>query len=365
MTFFSPSSVSRRQFLSATAAGTLAVTGSPALLTASKTKSSRVLGEGDYKYEVIHDWPQLPDRFTWQTSHGVAIDRAGCLYVIHMGNADLRDHPSIFVFDPDGKYIRSFGQEFQGGGHGIEVRQEGNEEFLYVCSYRNIMNIAKLDLLGKNVWQQNAPMQSGVYARSDDTNKGNAKGRDKFQPTNFAFLDNGDFLLADGYGSYYIHRYDREGRWQSCFGGPGSGKGKFDTPHGLWIDKRAGREPAIVVCDRVNNTLQYCSLDGKYQDTIEGFGLPANADTWQDLLLIPELQARVTLLNKNNEVVARLGDDVARITGPRGGDIRNRPQDWVPGKFVHPHDACFDHDGNIFVAEWVQTGRISKLKRLA
>jgi hypothetical protein len=282
-----------------------------------------------------------------------------------MGNAELRDHPSIFVFDPDGKYIRSFGQEFQGGGHGIEVRQEGNEEFLYVCSYRNVKNFAKLDLQGKIVWQQNAPMQSGVYARGEDTNKSAGKGRDKFQPTNFAFLDDGGFLLADGYGSYYIHHYDRDGKWLSCFGGPGSGEGKFDTPHGLWIDKRTGREPSIVVCDRVHNTLQYFSMDGKYQEpTIQGFGLPANADTWQDLMVIPELQARITILDKQNKVVALLGDDVARITGPGGAEIRNRPQDWIPGKFVHPHDACFDRDGNILVAEWVKTGRISKLKRL-
>ena len=27
---------------------------------------------------------------------------------------------------------------------------------------------------------------------------------------------------------------------------------------------------------------------------------------------------------------------------------------WQPGKFIHPHDACFDKDGNIFVAEWVE-----------
>ena len=105
-------------------------------------------------------------------------------------------------------------------------------------------------------------------------------------------------------------------------------------------------------------------MDSKYQKTISGFGLPANADTWQDLLVIPELQARITLLNNKNEVVAHLGDDVRRVTGPRGNEIRNHPQDWIPGKFVHPHDACFDRDGNIFVAEWVQTGRISKLKRL-
>jgi hypothetical protein len=31
---------------------------------------------------------------------------------------------------------------------------------------------------------------------------------------------------------------------------------------------------------------------------------------------------------------------------------------------VHPHDACFDHEGNILIAEWVATGRVTKLKRL-
>jgi hypothetical protein len=38
---------------------------------------------------------------------------------------------------------------------------------------------------------------------------------------------------------------------------------------------------------------------------------------------------------------------------------------WQPGKFLHPHDACFDAAGNIFVAEWVHTGRITKLRKLA
>jgi hypothetical protein len=70
-------------------------------------------------------------------------------------------------------------------------------------------------------------------------------------------------------------------------------------------------------------------------------------------------------LNAKNEVVARLGDDVARVTGQDGGAIRGDKNLWQPGKFVHPHDACFGHDGSIFVAEWVGTGRVSKLKRLA
>ena len=354
----------RRQFLSTAAAGTAAVVGAPAILTASKTDSARILGDGDYQYEVIHEWPQLPDKFTWQTTHNVAVDKGGNLYVIHQGHADQSDHPSIFVFDADGRYIRSFGNQFQGGGHGIEIREEGGQEFLYVCAYQALKTFAKLDLHGETVWQQYAPMQSGVYAADEDTNRTGQWGRDRFMPTNFAFLDDGGFLLADGYGSYYIHRYDQNARWQSCFGGAGAGEGKFDTPHGVWVDKRSGREPSIVICDRAHHTLQYLTMDGEYLETLSGYGLPANADTWQNLMVVPELHARVTILNEKNEVVARLGGDVERVTGPDGGQIRGNRNQWIDGKFVHPHDACFGHDGSIFVAEWVGTGRISKLKRL-
>lgn len=337
--------------------------GAPLVLTAQKTDKPLIVGEGEHQYEVQHEWPQLPDKFTWQTTHNVAVDAAGNLYVIHEGRANLPDHPSIFVFDADGKYIRSFGQQFQGGGHGIEIRKEGNQEFLYVCAYQMKKTFAKMDLKGETVWQKYAPMESGAYAPEEDTKPTGQWGRDRFMPTNFAFLDDGGFLLADGYGAFRIHRYDKDAKWVSTFGGPGAGEGKFDTPHGVWVDRRAGREPAIVVCDRAHHTLQYFSMDGKYLETLKGYGLPANAETQGDLLLIPELHARVTLLNGKNEVVARLGDDVQRVTTQPG--IRDDRNKWLAGKFVHPHDACFAADGSIFVAEWVGTGRVSKLKKVS
>jgi hypothetical protein len=353
----------RRRFLKA-ATATAAVLGAPLVLTAQKTDKKLIVGEGEHQFEVLHEWPQLPDKFTWQTTHNVAVDKAGNLYVIHEGRADQPDHPSIFVFDSEGKYIRSFGQQFQGGGHGIEIRQEGNQEFLYVCAYQMKKTFAKMDLKGETVWQKYAPMESGAYAADEDKKPTGAWGRDRFMPTNFAFLDDGGFLLADGYGAFHIHRYDKDAKWVSSFGGAGAGEGKFDTPHGVWVDRRAGREPSIVVCDRAHNTLQYFSMDGKYQETLKGYGLPANAETWKDLLVIPELHARVTLLNAKNEVVARLGDDVQRVTSDNF-TIRGDKNKWLAGKFVHPHDACFGADGSIYVAEWVGTGRISKLRKVS
>ncbi len=357
-----PASISRRSLLAATAA-TGAAVAMPRILTAKRDSKQVIVGEGEHKFEVLHDWGALPDKYSWQTTHNVALDKAGNLYVIHEGRQNLKDHPSIFVFDPEGKFIRAFGNQFQGGGHGLEVRQEGKEEFLYVCAYQNVKAFAKLTLKGETVWEKYAPMDSGVYRKDEDTKRVKRWGRDAFLPTNFAFLDDGGFLLVDGYGSYWVHRYDKDANWVSKFGGPGKGEGKFNLPHGIWIDRRKGREEQVVICDRAHHTLQYLTLDGKYVETLKGYGLPANIDTWKNLLLVPELHARLTLLNEKNEVVARLGDDVEGVVKKKKVS-RGNAKTWVNGKFVHPHDACFGSNGDIYVAEWVATGRVTRMRRL-
>ncbi len=362
----------RRDFLttSASAVGSLAAASALSYGTLSRPARANhltadtIIGEGQFRYRVHHQWAQLPDKYTWQTTHNVAIDKANNLYVIHEGREEMKTHPSIFVFDSTGKFVRAFGSQFQGGGHGIEVRQEGNEEFLYVAAYQQVKSFAKLTLKGEVVWQHFAPMMSGKYAVGEAEHPKKEWGRDRFMPTNFAFLKDGGFLLADGYGAFYIHRYDAAGNWVSCFGGPGEGKGTFNTPHGLWIDER-GSEPVVVVTDRAHNALQRFNLKGEYIDTIEGFGLPANIDVHGDLMLVPELVARVSILDRNNKVVAQLGDDVKRVSEDTQRTIRSDSSKWIDGKFVHPHDACFDADGNIFVAEWVGSGRITKLEKLA
>lgn len=355
------SQINRRKFITSTAAATAITLASPAIITASRTHSRNLFGNGDYEYKIDHDWAKLPDEFSWQTTHNVAVDREQNLYVIHEGKKDQPDHPSIFVFDKDGKYVRSFGKQFQGGGHGIEIREEGGQEFLYVAAYLDLKTFAKMDLKGEIVWQKNAPVESGAYQEGEE-NPSAGWGRNRFLPTNFTFLDDGDFLLADGYGSFQIHRYDIDGNYKSSFGGVGEGKGTFNTPHGLWVDRRDGKEAELYVTDRAHHTVQILTLEGEHKRTLEGFGLPANLDTFENLMVVPELHARITLLDENNEVVVRLGDDVERVTG--GDNIRSKPGEWKEGKFVHPHDACFDAEGSIFVAEWVSTGRVSKLTRM-
>jgi hypothetical protein len=358
-------SLNRRSFLKSSA---IVAATAPAIITGKRTAAQEVIGDGEFKFRCQHLFPQLPDQYSWQTTHNVAVDPDNNLYVIHEGRAALTDHPSIFVFDSEGKFIRAFGQQFQGGGHGLEVHVEDDTPYLYVAAYQQVKSIAKLTLDGDIVWQQYAPMQSEHYARGEASSPTKTWGRDRFLPTNFAFLPEGGFLLADGYGSYYIHRYDSEGKWLSCFGGQGEGQGSFNLPHGVGVDTREGGDPEIVVADRAHNVLQVFSLKGEYKKTIEGFGLPANIDTHGDLMLVPELVARVSLLDRNHNTLATIGDDRERILADKkeskGFTIRADETRWEQGKFVHPHDACFDWEGNIYVAEWVGSGRVTKLTRV-
>jgi hypothetical protein len=180
-----------------------------------------------------------------------------------------------------------------------------------------------------------------------------------------AFAPDGGFYVGDGYGSHYIHQYDKDAKWVRTWGGQGAEPGKMRTPHGLWLDNRPGRTPSLVVADRANARLQYFTLDGRHLSFVPDVLFPAHFDISGDLLLVPDLHARVSLFDRDNKPIVHLGDDAAWITEVKKMQIRTDPAQWPAGKFVHPHDACFDRDGNIFVVEWVQTGRVTKLRRVS
>jgi len=67
----------------------------------------------------------------------------------------------------------------------------------------------------------------------------------------------------------------------------------------------------------------------------------------------------VTILDKNNKVVASLGDG-------NPSNLRDAPRDkFIPGKFVHPHSSIWINKKDIVVAEWVPIGRLTMLRRVS
>ncbi len=110
--------------------------------------------------------------------------------------------------------------------------------------------------------------------------------------------------------------------------------------------------------------MKYFTPEGEYLSTVEGFLLPCHFDLRDDVMLVPDLSSRVTLLDKDNQPLAHLANYPDWQKQVDEKKLRVHPDTWQAGKFVHPHDACFDHDGNIIVTEWVEPGRVTKLTRL-
>jgi hypothetical protein len=355
----------RREFLAAVATTPLL---SPILLGTQDKSGSKapVLGSGPWTYEAMHDWGALPPRLKWGNTHGVVEDSQGRIYVHHTVHATSDSADSMVVFDEHGTFIRSWGREFRGVAHGLHIRREGRDEFLYLTV--NATNprlspqpdlqavVVKATLDGEIVWKIQGPPDVDAYRQP------NADGTAKrYNPTNVAIAPNGDIYVGDGYGSYYVNQYNRNAEYIRTFGGKGSEAGQLSEPHGIWVDTRAAA-PVLVVADRRNNRLQRFTMDGTHIDFVPGFRLPCHFHERRGAVVIPDLHGRVTLMDADNRIIEHLGDSNAPTWN---NPMRTQPRDtFIPGQFICPHGACFDHDGNIFVVEWVEVGRVTRLRKV-
>jgi hypothetical protein len=348
-------SVSRRQTLRAGAgiAAILATGTAPQILSADDKAGAKpiIYGKGAHTYEVIDNWAQRPESKAWGDTHMVQEVADGRIFICHNGP------DSVHVYDPDGKFMTSWGgADMQGTAHGMDLRKEGNEEFLYLAPAKS-HRIIKSNLKGEKVFEIGYPADA-----KDAAGNHCYMNKEKFSPTFIAFAPSGDFYVADGYGSNFVHRYNIKGEYQSTFGGTGSGEGQLKCPHGIYCDTRDPANPMIVVADRSNHRLQYFTLDGKFIKFVtDELRDPGHFDQQGTDLLIPDLNGRVTIFDKDNKLITHLGDN------PDEKKRRNHgveKKDLTPGDFCTPHGAIWDRAGNIYVTEWLPYGRVTKLRKV-
>jgi hypothetical protein len=334
------------------------------LASLASALATPILGQAEHRYETIHDWPQLPSNIKFGNTHGVVVTSDRRVIVAHTVHKDSQSPDAICVFDDQGKFIKSWGADLRGGAHGLVLHREGNTEYLYHCD--NVKGfIRKTTLDGEVVWVMHAPIASGLYTKANE-----------FKPSTLAIAPNGHIYVADGYGKFYIHHFDEKLRWVRSFGGSRelmdknkdieTALGTTIWPHAIAIDTR-GKEPLLMVGERgANSRVQYFTLDGKPLHSIkDGVRWPSTFDFQNGLMLMPDLKAVVTLFDRNNKPLVQLGDG----REPNGKTYENlrtlNREAFTPGKFVAPHAASFDADGNIYVVEWVEVGRVTKLRKVS
>ena len=283
-----------------------------------------IFGQGTHQYTVQEDWWTLPDGYEFGWIPAVAVDSQDRVYVYSRS-----EHPMI-VFNRDGNFLTSWGDDILKDAHGIFIDAEDN---IY-CVERETHVMHKFTTDGELL------MTLGTM------DKPGAEGEPFNLPTDFALGPDGEMFISDGYGNARIHKYSPDGELIKSWGKPGTGPGEFDLPHCVRVDPRN----RVMVADRSNNRIQFFTLDGEY---IEEWGDLLQPDTIfideDDLIYIAELDQRVTIMTLDGEVVSQWGSE-------RGST--------VPGEFLAcPHGIWADSHGDIYVGEVQADARLQKYIR--
>jgi hypothetical protein len=314
------------------------------VLAADKAQPVR-MGSGLMTFDTVPGWGLRPDGTSalGPTHGGVVVDKAGNVYV--------SANKGVVVFSPEGVVIKTYEGDNYSNIHDLKIRDEDGTEFIYGARNNNAEGIKFNAQTGDIVLRLPFPKESGLNLT-------------KFNPTAITIAPSGDIFLADGYASNYIFKFDKSGKYLKHFGSPGNDLKQFNTCHGMCLDTRYD-PPRLLICDRNHQPkgrLLHYDLDGNFIDeVVTGLGMPTSAAVQGDYVSVPDLHGRVVILNKNNTIIAVLGNN----PDPAKGANFNIPQDqWVEGAFSGTHGSYWDKDGNLYVQDWNVSGRIMKLVRV-
>jgi DNA-binding beta-propeller fold protein YncE len=289
-----------------------------------------IIGTGEYSYEVVDGWAELPPGWSLGDVSGVAVDQQDNVFVFNRG-----PHP-MMVFDPAGRLLATWGEDLFNNPHAIHFAPDqtiyctdDGDHMVYRCSPDGRV-LHQIGTRGKA-----SPFMSGAPFN---------------RCTHTALSPDGYLYVSDGYGNARVHKYSPAGERVLSWGEPGAGPGQFNVPHNITCD------PAgfVYVADRENHRVQVFDGTGRVEAIWNNvLHRPSALYTTPDdepvcyvgeigpyfdyNLGAPNLGPRISILSSSGEVLARLG------TTPSAG--------VGPGQFVSPHGICVDSHGDIYVGE--------------
>lgn len=283
------------------------------------------VGSGKFTYMVVENWGKLPEGWKFTQVAGVAIDSQNKVYVFNRGL-----HP-IIIFDLDGNFINSWGEGIFKTPHGIFIDPDDNI-YLVDTGDHTVRKFTKDGKLLMTLGTKDQPKNSEPFNK----------------PTGVALAKSGEIFVSDGYGNRRVHKFSPDGKLMLSWGEEGDGIGQFALPHGVFLDK----QDRVYVADRENHRIQIFTKDGEFIKQWTDFREHKPCTLFidkEDIIYVPELNQRMSILNMNGEVLARWGKD---------------DPSHEPGFFFAPHTACTDFKGDLYVGEVLEGQRIQKFMKL-
>ena len=309
------------------------------------------IGNGTFTYTLDSKWGVLPAGMKYGHGCAIVIDGGGRVIV-----TSRSENPCVAIFDQQGQVLETWSKDFatsigyehpgqvSATAHGLYWSKEGDAEFLYWTENAGPNNsgrrVYKTDMHGKVLYTLgNVTEETATSQKVDFKN-----------PTDVAVAPNGDIYVVDGYGSQLVYQYDKNFKHLKTIGGPGADHGKFNTCHGVWVSTLKPT-PEVWIADRGNNRIEIYSLELDYLRTISGVRNPCCFYQHDGRIYVPELGARLAIIDGDDKIVATLGDGA----GIPGGEI-----DKHPDKFATPHALVVSAKGDIYLLEWLPHGRVRK-----
>jgi NHL repeat-containing protein len=294
------------------------------------------VGNDAVRYEVHDHWGELPPGFRWGEAAAVCVQDDDRVLVF-----TRTEHP-LMVFDRDGHFEASLSPESVVDPHGICLDREGNRFLVDRAGHA----VVKVRPDGSELFEVGARGQPSDTGWTPEERTVHRAAGPFNWPTDVAMSSDGSFYVSDGYRNARVHKFASDGAYLFSWGEPGDGPGQFNLVHSVW--EHAG---IVYVADRQNHRIQLFAPSGAYLDEWRGFVQPT--DIFIDpngLVYVSELGGRVTLLDLEGRIVARIGspDDRAR----------------EPGRFISPHGIWADRHGDFYVTETTTGQRIQKFQRL-
>lgn len=318
-----------------------------------------ILGHNGLTYRLDFDWAKVtPEQAPVINSHAMVEGKDGLLYLV-------TDHPkeAFLVFKKDGTFVRSFGENLN-GGHGVDLIEiDGVEHLIHVdCGWHFKAEgwdaskvggkISILSLEGELVREFKTPQELGKGVEGE-----------LFLPCDVAIAPNGNILVADGYSTDMIFEYTPEGEIVNSWGGRKEGDpGTLVNAHGISIDLTDPEKPLVWISSRDQNEIKAFTPDGEFVETIKLPGAYAgqlfirdgkmySAVCWSRKDGTGDRQWRsgflVVLDAKTRKVISAPGG-----TEPIYKDGELQPIHQKEKAFMHGHDLYVDSEGAIYLGEW-------------
>jgi len=288
------------------------------------------LGSGEYRYRVEEGWGRLPEGWSFHEVAAVGVDRNDNVYAFNRG-----EHPMI-VFDRDGNFLRSWGEDIFKHAHGVHMAPDDT----IFCTDDGDHTVRRCTLDGKVLMQIGVPGKPSPFM----------SGRPFCRCTHTALSPQGEIYVSDGYGNAQVHKFTADGKYISSWGRCGCGPGEFNLPHNIDCDA----DGWVYVADRENHRIQVFDRHGKFETQWGNVHRPSamfmTGGTCPLCFVgevgpylgsnrgFPNLGPRLSVLSNTGELIARIG----REENAHGQE---------PGQFMSPHGIAMDSRGDLYVGE--------------